>query len=105
MRLKACLAAFTAAVLTVFAGPPALAQAPAGDAVCAQCHAPAVASFALGKHAVHGDRRTPAGSGAGCQSCHTGASRARGRPDERQTADVRQRRDRGRGERGVRELS
>jgi DmsE family decaheme c-type cytochrome len=74
MRLKAFLTAFTTAVLTVFAGAPALAQAPAGDAVCAQCHQPAVTSFALGKHAVHGDRRTPAGSGAGCQSCHTGAT-------------------------------
>lgn len=73
MRLRTCFAAFAAAVLYVFASPPAVAQAPAGDALCAACHEAAVHSMTTSKHGVHRDQRTPAAAG-GCTTCHTGAA-------------------------------
>lgn len=73
MNFKVLLAACAAALAGVLAAPAALAQS--GDAAaCVACHKSAVESFAMTKHAVKADAKTPAGKGKDCLSCHKDAS-------------------------------
>ena len=74
MRLKTCLAALSAAVLVVFVSPPALAQAPAQDSLCAGCHAEYAEGLTRTKHGTAAHPSTPAGMNRGCTACHGDAT-------------------------------
>lgn len=85
MNFKVLLAACTTALVGILAAPTAFAQTSEAEA-CAVCHKAAVDTFAVTKHGVKADAKTPSGKGKDCVACHTDAAEHLKDPSKMPTA-------------------